>query len=70
MRLEIRSDQPVGRGFVTSTAYVVGAIAATAWALGKWLAAGEVDRLAVAIEPSDGTMLPGLALGMPSPREF
>lgn len=62
VRLEIRSDLPVGRGFGTSTADVVGAIAATASALGKWLAPGEIARLAASIEPSDGTMFPGLAV--------
>ncbi len=62
VRLEIRSDLPAGRGFGTSTADVVGAIAATAWALGEELAPPAIARLAVAIEPSDGTMFPGLAL--------
>lgn len=62
VRLEIRSDLPVGRGFGTSTADVVGAVAATAWALGEWLAPAEIARLAVSIEPSDGTMFPGLAV--------
>lgn len=62
VRLEIRSDLPVGRGFGTSTADVVGAIAATAWALGEDLASEAIARLAVAIEPSDGTMFPGLAV--------
>lgn len=62
VRLEIRSDLPVGRGFGTSTADVVGAIAATASALGEDLASEAIARLAVAIEPSDGTMLPGLAV--------
>lgn len=50
------------RGFGTSTADVVGAIAATAMAAGVPLPPEEVARLAVEIEPSDGTMFPGLAL--------
>lgn len=62
VRLEVRSDLPVGRGYGTSTADVVGAIAATAGALGKELSPAEIVRLAAAIEPSDGTMFPGLAL--------
>ncbi len=62
VRLEIRSDLAVGRGFGTSTADVVGAIAATAWALGEWLAPGKIARLAASIEPSDGTMFPGLVV--------
>lgn len=62
VRLEIRSDLPVGRGFATSTADVVGAIAATALALGEELAPAAIARLAVAIEPSDGTMFSGLAV--------
>jgi L-threonine kinase len=62
IRLEIRSGLPVARGLGTSTADVAGAIAATAAALGEHLEPSEIARLAVAIEPSDGTMLPGLAL--------
>ncbi len=62
VRIEIRSDLPVARGFGTSTADVAGAIAATAAALGESLGPFEIARLAVAIEPSDSTMLPGLAL--------
>lgn len=62
VRLEIRSDLPVGRGFGTSTADVVGAIAATAAALGVPLAPAAIARQAVAIEPSDGTMFSGLAV--------
>ncbi len=62
VRLEIRSDLPVGRGFGTSTADVVGAIAATAWALGEELTPPAIARIAVGIEPSDGTMFPGLGV--------
>lgn len=62
VRLRVRSDLPVGRGFGTSTADVVGAIAATARALDVDFAPEEIARLAVAVEPSDGTMFPGLAV--------
>lgn len=62
VRLEIRSDLPVGRGFGTSTADVVGAIAATARAFGEDLTPQAIARIAVAVEPSDGTMFPGLAV--------
>lgn len=62
LRLDVRSHLPVGRGFGTSTADVVGAIVATGRALGRDLPVETIARLAVAVEPSDGTMFPGLAI--------
>jgi L-threonine kinase len=60
--LHVSCPLPPSKGFGTSTADVVGAIAAVAEAVGRPLSPGEVARLAVAVEPSDGTMFPGLAL--------
>jgi L-threonine kinase len=61
-RLEVSCPLPPSKGFGTSTADVVGAIAATAAAVGVTITPAEVARLAVSIEPSDGTMFPGLAV--------
>lgn len=60
--LEVSCPLPPSKGFGTSTADVVGAIAAAAEAVGRALSPEETARLAVAVEPSDGTMFPGLAL--------
>lgn len=60
--LEVECPLPHSKGFGTSTADVVGAIVAAAEAAGARLNPVEIARLAVAVEPSDGTMFPGLAL--------
>ncbi|MHB0868717.1 MAG: GHMP family kinase ATP-binding protein [Chloroflexota bacterium] len=60
--LEVDCPVPPSKGFGSSTADVVGAIAASAAAVGVSLDPLEMARLAVAVEPSDGTMFPGLAL--------
>jgi len=60
--LEIGNPLPASRGFGTSTADIVGAIAATAGALGYSLAPTEIAELAIRVEPSDSSMFPGLAL--------
>lgn len=60
--LDVCADLPPGRGFGTSTADVVGAIVATARAVGHEPSTLEIARLAVSVEPSDSTMLPGLAV--------
>jgi L-threonine kinase len=46
----------------SSTADIVAAVGATARALGKTLSAEEVARIALSVEPSDGTMFPGVAV--------
>lgn len=51
-----------GRGMASSTADVVGVIAGLAQAVGRSLTTTELVRLACRIEPSDSTMLAGLAL--------
>ncbi|MGE5618673.1 MAG: hypothetical protein ACM3US_05395 [Sphingomonadaceae bacterium] len=60
--VEVDCPVPASKGFGSSTADVVGAIAASAAAVGVSLDPLEVARLAVAVEPSDGTMFPGLAV--------
>ncbi|MBM4404583.1 MAG: GHMP kinase [Chloroflexi bacterium] len=60
--LAIESALPRGKGMASSTADVVGAIEATASALSARLSARQVAALALAIEPSDGLMVEGIAL--------
>jgi L-threonine kinase len=62
--LVVRTDNPLprARGYASSTVDVAGAILAVGEALGRPFAPAEVARLAVAVEPSDSIMFPGLAL--------
>jgi len=61
-RVEIKNSLPPGKGLASSTADVVAAAVATAGALGAELTLEEIKRLALAIEPTDGTFLPGIVL--------
>ncbi|PRR71468.1 GHMP kinase [Moorella stamsii (nom. illeg.)] len=61
-RLAINNPLPPGKGLASSTADVAAAAAATARALGAELSLEEIKRIALAIEPSDGTFLPGIVL--------
>ncbi|MEK7847568.1 MAG: hypothetical protein AAB270_01450, partial [Chloroflexota bacterium] len=61
-KLQITSSLPRGKGMASSTADVAGAILATAEALGREIDTQEVARLAVAVEPTDGSLFPGIAL--------
>jgi L-threonine kinase len=58
--LEIENPLPVARGFGTSTADLCAAAQATARAIGTELSPAELTEIALGIEPSDGTMWPGL----------
>ena len=60
--LSLESPIPRGKGMASSTADIVAAIAATAGALGRTSDAELEADIALVIEPSDGTMLPGIAL--------
>ncbi len=60
-RLEVDSQLPRAKGMASSTADIVAAVEATACALGRDLSAEEVASIALAVEPSDGTMFPGIA---------
>ncbi|MEW6399657.1 MAG: hypothetical protein AB1503_10930, partial [Bacillota bacterium] len=51
-----------GKGLGTSTADILATAGATAAALGEQLRPEQLARIALAIEPSDSTMFPGLAL--------
>ncbi|MBI2866986.1 MAG: GHMP kinase [Chloroflexi bacterium] len=60
--LSIESALPPGKGMASSTADVAGAVWATAQAAGRSLSTAEMARLAVSIEPTNGTLFPGLTL--------
>ena len=60
--LHLESPLPRQKGMASSTADVIASIGATAAALGESLPAIRQAELALSIEPSDGTMFPGVAL--------
>lgn len=60
--LQITSPIPRGRGYGSSTADIIAALGALGTALGEPFAPPAVAQLAVAVEPSDSTMFPDLAL--------
>ena len=60
--LKISRPVPPGKGFGTSTADIVAAVFGAAQALGRDIAPREVARIALSIEPTDGTMFHGLTL--------
>ncbi len=60
--LHLDSPVPRGKGMASSTADVSASIVATATALDARLSPAEVARIALQVEPSDGLMLPGIAL--------
>ena len=63
-RLRLRSPLPRGKGMASSTADVSAAIAATAAALGSAAAMTPalIAQIALQVEPSDGVMLPHIAV--------
>ena len=63
-RLSLSSPLPRGKGMASSTADVSAAIAATATALGMEpdMPSTQIAQIALLIEPSDGVMLPGIAI--------
>ncbi len=61
-RLNIESCIPRKKGMASSTADIIAAIAATGAALDTDISVSQQAELALSIEPSDGTMLPGIAL--------
>jgi L-threonine kinase len=62
LRVRLESDLPPGRGYGTSTADMAAALYALGRAVDRPLQPAEAARLLVDIEPSDSTVLPGLAL--------
>ena len=61
-RLRLASSISRAKGMASSTADIAAAIAATAAASGSQLSIQQQAKLALAVEPSDGVMLPGIAL--------
>lgn len=61
-RMAIHSPLPRSKGMASSTADVAGAIYAAARALGREMAPREAAGLALAIEPSDGSLFPNIVL--------
>ena len=61
-RLRLQSPLPRGKGMASSTADVAAAIAATAAALDAPMPPALIAQIALQVEPSDGIMLPGVAL--------
>lgn len=61
-RLTISSPLPRSKGMGSSTADVAGAIYAAAIALGRSIDPRQVAALAVALEPTDSSLFPNLAL--------
>lgn len=61
-RLTLRTDLPRGKGYGSSTAEIVAAVTAVAAAAGPTLTPAELADVALAVEPSDSVMYPGLAV--------
>lgn len=61
-RMSLETSLPRAKGMASSTADVAAAIGATAAALDTPIDPRQQAKLALAVEPSDGVMLPGIAL--------
>lgn len=58
--IRVQSDIPEGKGMASSTADITAACCAAAASLGVTLTPDEISRIAIAIEPCDGLMYPGV----------
>lgn len=61
-RLTVNNPIPRGKGMGSSSADLAAAIAATGLALGEELTPHQIAQIALSIEPTDGVMIPGVAL--------
>lgn len=61
-QLSVASPIPRGKGMASSTADILGAVAAAGLALGVTIGPEEIARIALSIEPTDGTIFPGVVL--------
>ena len=61
-KLTINNPIPRGKGMASSSADLTAAIAATGLALGQELSTEQIAQIALSIEPTDGVMIPGVAL--------
>jgi L-threonine kinase len=62
VHFEIHSQIPLGKGMASSTADIGAACLATASALGGKIGPQEIARIALSIEPTDGTLFEGVAI--------
>ena len=64
VRAEVTINNPIprGKGMASSSADLAAAIAATGLALGDELTPYQIAQIALSIEPTDGIMIPGVAL--------
>ena len=61
-KLTINNPIPRGKGMASSSADLAAAIAATGLALGEELTPYQIAQIALSIDPTDGIMIPGVAL--------
>lgn len=61
-RLSLADSLPVGAGLGSSTADIVATVRAVAGSFDSSLSPDRIGELAGAVEPSDGTMFPGIAV--------
>lgn len=61
-RLRLSNPLPRGKGFGTSTADIAAALSALAAGLSRPVTPVDLARAALTVEPSDGTLFPGIAL--------
>ena len=61
-QLTVSNPIPRGKGMGSSSADLAAAIAATGLALGEELTPSQIAQIALSIEPTDGVMIPGIAL--------
>ena len=61
-RVQVASPIPRSKGMGSSSADLTAAIAATGLALGEELPPERIAQIALSIEPTDGVMMPGVAL--------
>ena len=62
VRVQVNSPIPRSKGMGSSSADLAAAIAATGLALGEEIPPEAIAQIALSIEPTDGVMMPGLAL--------
>ena len=62
VRVQVNSPIPRSKGMGSSSADLAAAIAATGLALGQEIPPEAIAQIALSIEPTDGVMMPGLAL--------
>lgn len=62
LTVRVQSGLPVGKGMASSSADIAAACQATALCCGRLLTADEIADIALAIEPTDGIVYPGIVM--------